>query len=122
MMKEKSIICTVCPLGCNITVHGDEENIESVEGFTCKRGEEYAINEYSHPVRILTSSVRIEGSSVPLVSVRSSKPIPKHLLLPCIEEIRKLTVQTPVHRYDVLIPDILGTGADIVATCDVAAC
>ncbi len=117
-MEEKKIICTVCPLGCNITVCGKGDQIESAEGFTCKRGEEYARNEFAHPVRILTSTVKVTGSTAPLVSVRSNKPVPKQLLLKCIDEISKVTVKAPVHTCDVIIADILGTGIDIVSTCE----
>ena len=39
---KKEIICTVCPMGCRITVEGEGENIVSVTGYTCKRGEVYA--------------------------------------------------------------------------------
>lgn len=118
-MQEKKITCIVCPIGCNITVCGEGDKIECIKGFTCKRGEEYARNEFINPVRILTSTVKVEGANIPLVPVRSNKPIPKQLLFKCMEEIRKLNVKAPVHRYDIMISDILGTGADIVATGNV---
>ncbi|WP_312692239.1 DUF1667 domain-containing protein [Caproiciproducens sp.] len=115
-MQEKKIICTVCPIGCNITVRGGGEQIKSMEGFGCKRGEAYARSEFIHPVRILTSTAKVEGCKIPLVPVRSSKPVPKELLFKCMNEIRGLYVKAPVHRYDVLIPNILETGVDIVAS------
>ena len=97
-------------------MQGDGNQINSMEGFTCKRGEEYACSEFVHPVRILTSTAKVEGNCVPLVPVRSTKPIPKELLFQCMDEIRKLNVKAPVNRYDLLIPNILGTDIDIVAT------
>lgn len=118
-MQEKKIICTVCPIGCTITVVGEGKQIESMEGFGCKRGEEFAYKEFVQPVRILTSTVKVEGRKVPLVSVRSSKAIPKELMFKCMDEIRSLSVQAPVHRCDVLISNILGTGVDIIATSTV---
>lgn len=117
-MLQKEITCIVCPMGCSVVVTGERDDIRSISGNQCKRGEEYAKNEFSHPVRILTSTARIEGSEEPLVPLRSSKPIPRELLSTCIEEIKKLNLQAPVKRYDVLIRNILGTGADIVATRD----
>ena len=115
-MQQKKIICTVCPIGCNIIVRGEGEQIESMEGFGCKRGEAYARSEFSHPVRILTSTVKVEGGNAPLVPVRSSEPVPKDLLFKCMDEIRNLDVKAPVDRYDVLISNILGTGIDIIAS------
>ena len=45
---KKEIICTVCPMGCHILVEGEGENIISVTGNTCKRGEVYASAEFCH--------------------------------------------------------------------------
>ncbi len=46
-MQEKKVICIICPEGCNITVRGEGYNIEFMKGHACKRGEEYARNEFS---------------------------------------------------------------------------
>jgi CxxC motif-containing protein len=115
-MAEKIITCIICPLGCDITVSGEGETIHSITGQKCKRGEEYARNEFIHPLRILTSTVKLSGSVEPLLAVRSNKPIPKELLLQSMDLIRTARAKAPVKRGDVIIPDILGTGADIVAS------
>ena len=116
---EKKITCIICPIGCDITVRGEGDQIESVEGHTCKRGDVYARAEFIHPERILTSTAKVEHASVPLVSVRSNRPVPKEKLFDCMQQIRALTLCAPVQRYSVLISNILDTGADIVATGDV---
>ena len=113
---EKEIICTVCPRGCHIRVAGEGENVKSVEGYSCKRGLEYAMAEFAHPVRILTTTVGITGDEHELLPVRSSAPLPKDRLFECMEVIRGVRVKLPVKRYDVIVPDICGTGVDIVAT------
>jgi CxxC motif-containing protein len=113
---EKRITCITCPLGCEISVIGEGAEIQSMSGQGCKRGEEYARNEFIHPLRILTSTVKVSGSTVPLAAIRTSKPIPKELLFPGMEEIRKLRTEAPVKRGEILLPNILGTGADIVVT------
>ncbi len=118
-MQEKKVICIICPEGCNITVRGEGYNIEFMKGHACKRGEEYARNEFINPVRILTSLVKIEGGNTPLVPVRSNKPVSKELLFDFIKAIREVNVNAPIHCHDVLIPDILGKGIDIIATCSV---
>ena len=118
MTTEKKIICITCPQGCLITVKGDAEKktIESVEGFTCKRGKTYAENEFIHPLRILTSSVKVAGADAPLVPVRTRTAIPKELLFKGMEEIRKLEIKGPVKCGDVIVPDFLGTGVDLIAS------
>ena len=118
---KKEIICTVCPRGCHIDVVGEGDVISSVEGHGCKRGLEYASAEFAHPVRILTTTVKIAGSANELLPVRSAKPVPKEKLFDCMEVIRSTQVELPVASYDVIISDICGTGVDIVATKTVKA-
>ena len=113
---KKEIICTVCPRGCHILVEGEGKDIVSVEGYSCKRGLEYASAEYAHPVRILTTTVKMEGVTGDLLPVRSTKPIPKEKIFDCMQVIRGAQVKLPVNRYDVVIADICGTGVDMVAT------
>ena len=113
---KKEIICTVCPRGCHIQVEGDPSFVTSVTGQGCKRGLEYASSEFAHPVRILTTTVKMAGVDNDLLPVRSTKPVPKEKVLACMEVIRKVEVTLPVSRYDVVVSDICGTGVDIVAT------
>ena len=114
-MAEKRITCIICPQGCDIIVDGDGKQIRSMTGQACKRGETYATDEFIRPLRILTSTVKVSGP-VPLVAVRTNKPVPKEMLFRCMEEIRKVQAKLPVKRGDVLISNILDTGADLVAT------
>ena len=53
-----NLICITCPKGCHLTV--DEENDYKVTGNACPRGAEYGRNEMLHPVRVITSTVKIE--------------------------------------------------------------
>ena len=115
-MSEKIITCITCPIGCNIVVRGEGDTISYMEGSRCERGEEYARDEFINPVRILTTTIKVEGADTPLVPVRSDKPVPKELLFECMKIIKSVTVKAPVCRYDILVPDILGTGANICAT------
>ena len=113
---EKEIICTVCPRGCHINVVGTEKEVESLEGYGCKRGVEYAKAEFISPVRILTTTVKIDGNDTDLLPVRSNKPLSKEKLFECMEVIKKTSVKLPVKQYDVIIAGICGSDADIVAT------
>lgn len=116
---KKEIICTVCPRGCHIMVNGAGKNVITVEGYACKRGLTYAEAEYSNPVRILTTTVKVAGKDNELLPVRSGTPLPQDKLFDCMEVIKTTTVGLPVKRYDVIIKDICGTGVDIVATKDI---
>ncbi len=112
----KEIICTVCPRGCHIRVEGEGEKVLKVEGYICKRGLEYATAEFAHPVRILTTIVKIAGEKSDLLPVRSNAPLPKEKIFDCMEVIRKAEVSLPIERYDVVVENICGTGVDIVST------
>ena len=113
---KKEIICTVCPMGCHITVEGEGENVISISGNNCKRGEQYATTEFSHPVRILTTTIKTDSEKMPLIPVRSEKPIPKEKIKDCMKAIRECKVSAPVNVYDVLLENVCDTGINIVAT------
>ena len=113
---EREIICTVCPRGCHVKVTLNGTEVTDVADYGCKRGKEYATAEATHPVRILTTTVKLEGVQNDLLPVRSSKPLPKEKLMDCMAVIRGTTVKAPVNRYDVVIADICGCGVDMVAT------
>lgn len=115
---EKKITCTVCPMGCEITVTGEGENITSVDGFTCARGEKYARAEFVRPVRILTTTVKTTNKEIPLLAVRSKEPVPKELVAKCVEVLKTVVVSAPVAVHDVICADICGTGIDIVASAN----
>lgn len=117
-MNEKTITCIICPSSCRITVQADGDEIKSIEGNSCKRGYEYARSEYLHPERKLTSTVKAIGYKAPVISVRTSKPIPKDMQLECMKVIRELTVEAPFEIGRVVFKNILNTGADIVLTND----
>lgn len=116
---KKEIICTICPIGCNILVEGEGENIISISGNQCNRGLEFAKNEFLHPVRILTTSVKVENSSTPLLPVRSNKAIPKELIMDCMKIIKEVVVKPPIKSKEKIIADICGSGADIIASASI---
>lgn len=113
-MDEREIICIVCPSSCHITVKGDKKEVFEVSNHGCRRGEEYAKQEYLSPVRILTTTAKAKGYVSPVISVRTDKSIPKELLFRCMEEIRKIEVEAPFYVGKPVIKDILGTGVNVV--------
>lgn len=115
----RELICISCPLGCSLKVELDENGaVLSVTGNTCKRGEEYGKKEVTAPTRTVTSTVKVEGASVPVTPVRTKTDIPKEKIFACMEEIRKAVVKAPVHIGDVVLHNVAGTGVDVTATKD----
>jgi len=118
-MTKKKFICIICPNGCEIEAEFDSTSIKKLEGNTCEKGAEYVRKEIFSPERGLTTTVRVLNGSLPLVSVKTSEPIPKEKMMNAMREIRRLKVSAPVRIGDVLFENILGTGSDVVATKNV---
>ena len=108
----KELICITCPRGCHLQVDDDL----NVTGNMCPRGAAYAKAELTHPTRMVTSSVWVESKIESRLPVKTKEPIPKELIFPIMEEIKKVSVKAPIRIGDVIIKDVLGTGLDIVAT------
>lgn len=120
-MAVKELTCINCPLGCALRVELDDGgNVVSVSGNTCKRGEDYGRREVTSPVRTVTSTVLVEGGEAPVVPVRTCTDIPKGKIFDCMEEIRKAAAKAPVKMGETLIPNVCGTGVDVIATREVA--
>lgn len=119
-MTTREMVCVSCPIGCAITVELDDNNeVISVTGNTCPRGDKYARQECTHPERMLTSTVKVEGGKLSVVPVKSATPIPKEMLFDAMKEVNKITLKAPVQIGDVVIENILSTGVNIVATNEV---
>lgn len=113
---KKTIICTVCPSGCEMEATYTNENDLVVTGNRCGRGRAYCQSECFDPKRTFTASVIIEGAERAMLPVRSKEPVPKDDIMRCAEEIHKIVVKAPVENQEVILRNIAGTGVDIVAT------
>lgn len=118
IMETKHLICIRCPLGCSLTASLENGQVTSVSGNTCPRGEAYARLELTAPVRTVTSTVRVTGARMPVLSVKTASDIPKGKIDEVMAAIRKISVSAPVHIGDVLLENAAGTGVSVIATKD----
>ena len=118
-MEIKKLTCINCPVGCSLKVEMDGENVICVSGNTCRRGEIYARKEVTNPTRIVTSTVKVVNGTSGTVSVKTKEDIPKEKIFVCVQALRGIEVQVPVHIGDVILENVAGTGVDIVATRNV---
>lgn len=118
-MERKELICIGCPMGCLMSVELEDGHVTAVTGNTCKRGDAYARKEVTNPTRIVTSTIRVRGGQHPVVSVKTSKDIPKDMIGACMKALKEIEAKAPVKIGDVIVADIAGTGADVVATKEV---
>ncbi len=120
-METRNLTCIGCPLGCSLTVTLENNEVTAVNGNTCPRGDAYARKEVTNPTRIVTSSVKVDGGVLPVVSVKTKADIPKSMIFDCTNALKDVAAKAPVHIGDVLLSNVAGTGVDIIATKNIDA-
>jgi CxxC motif-containing protein len=112
----EKIVCVLCPMGCKIKYNAVDGKIVAVEGNRCPKGLSYLEEELKEPKRIVPTSVKVVNGELPLASVKTSKPIPKRLIPKFMELVKQVQIEAPVKVGDVVMKNVLDTGADVVAT------
>ena len=116
MREEKELICVNCPMGCRVSVVLEDGTVVSVTGNTCPRGRDYAVQECIRPMRILTSTVRIENADARVLPVISEEAIPLSSMEEAMAEIRKIRLKAPVAIGTVISENLAGTGVRLIAS------
>lgn len=114
----KELVCIVCPRSCRMTITSEGDELV-VTGNTCKRGKEFAINEMTDPRRTVCTTVRTSFASVPVLPVRVSGAIPKNKIFDLMHEVNRITVSKRIGREEVIVPNILDLGVDLIATSNI---
>ncbi len=117
----RTFTCIVCPNGCEIAAEHDGADIRSVEGAACPKGRDYVLQELTDPRRNIATSVAVQGGELPLVSVRLDRAIPKAQIFPVMEAIKAVRLQAPAVIGQVVLENVLGLGANVIVTKNVAA-
>ena len=117
--------CTTCPSECLLTVeverdvNGSVAAIHSVTGNRCPRGDKFAHQELTCPMRVLTTTVAVSGGDEALLPVRTAEAIPLALHAQAMDLIRGVVVDAPIRMGEVVLPNLLKTGIDLVASMDI---
>ena len=115
MERNRELTCIVCPRGCALRVTlGDMGEVLSVSGNACKRGEVYATDECTNPMRTVTSTVLCTDGEV--TPVRTERAVPKALMNGVMKEINSTVLDKSVTVGDVIIENVAGTGVNVIAT------
>ena len=115
-MKEIHLTCINCPMGCPLTVTMEGSQVVRVTGNACKRGDAYGRKEVTNPTRVVTSTVPVVGSEVARIPVKTREDIPKDQIFAWMQAMKNVTAKAPVKIGDVILPNIAGTGVDLIAT------
>lgn len=117
--------CTTCPSECLLTVEVERDadrtvaEVRSVTGNSCPRGDTFAHQELTCPMRVLTTTVAVSGGDEALLPVRTAEAIPLELHAQAMDLIRGLVVKAPIRMGDVVLKDLLNTGIDLIASMDI---
>ena len=94
---KKQFTCIVCPNGCEIEAEVENGQVISVTGHTCPRGEQYVRQELT-------------------------KAVPKDMIFPVMDEIRKVVLTAPVKAGTIVLHNVCGLDSDVMVTKNVDAC
>lgn len=116
--------CTTCPSECLLTVEVERDadgvaEVRSVAGNSCPRGDKFAHQELTCPMRVLTTTVAVSGGDGALLPVRTAEAIPLELHAQAMALIRGLVVKAPIRMGDVVLENLLNTNIDLVASMDI---
>lgn len=117
--------CTTCPSECLLTVEverdadGHVAEVRSVTGNNCPRGDTFAHQELTCPMRVLTTTAAVSGGDEALLPVRTAEAIPLKLHAQAMALIRGLLVEAPIRMGDIVLPNLLDTGIDLIASMDI---
>lgn len=120
-MDERQLTCIGCPLGCQIVVEMEEGKIKKISGYNCARGEKYAAEEVTNPMRMVTSIVRVDNGVPAVVSAKTEHVVPKDKVFAVLEQIKPVVVKAPIKIGDVLMKNVANTGINVIATKNIDA-
>jgi CxxC motif-containing protein len=127
-MAKKSMICVICPIGCELAAEYEGKNLVSVSGNECRRGEKYADDEIQNPRRVLTSTIVLDdrGAKRKLLPVKTDKPIAKDKIFDAMKTINGIKIDMTgktekIRMGDVVFPDFTESGINLVAGRDIEA-
>ena len=118
-MEKIELTCIGCPMGCPLVVEMENGAVSKVTGNTCPRGDAYGRKEVTNPTRIVTSTVRVQGGTLPVVSCKTRTDIPKGKIFDVVRALKTVTVPAPVAIGQVLVDNVADTGVEIIATKNV---
>lgn len=117
--------CTTCPSECLLTVEverdagGHVAAVHYVTGNSCPRGDKFAHQELTCPMRVLTTTVAVSSGDEALLPVRTAEAIPLELHAQAMALIRGLVINAPIRMGDTILPNLLNTNINLIASMDI---
>lgn len=119
---KKQFTCIVCPNGCEMEAEIENGKVVSITSNLCPRGEQYICQELTAPPRrTIASSVLVKDGELPVTSVRLTKAIPKEMIFPVMDEIRRVVLIAPVKAGTIALHNVCGLDSDVMVTKNIHA-
>ncbi len=103
--------CSICPKSCRINVSEDGK----ITNAMCEKGESEAKNELVNPRRILTTTVKTVFGIMPVVSVKTDRPIEKSAINEVMKKANAIVVSKPLTLGEVVYENII-EGVNLIST------
>ena len=87
-----------------------------MSGNRCPRGEIYGREEMLSPRRVVTATVRTDAEEARRLPVKTTAALPREWIDELLAELYRMEVRLPIGRGEVIIPNVKGSGIDVVAT------
>ena len=118
--ERDTITCTVCPNGCQVKW---DEATGQYSGNKCPRGQAFAVQERTSPKRTVTTTIKLAGSGLKLIPVRSSGTVNRNVVAHIVETLRDTTVKGSVQSGEVVYTEtIAGDEIKIITTYGISEC
>ena len=116
MIEKKHLICIGCPMSCPLELTIVDGEIREITGNDCKRGEDYARQEYTAPSRMVSTTIICTSGLWPRLPVKTAAAVPKGKVMDVVQALHALKIAAPVRMGQVILDDVADTGIAVVAT------
>ena len=106
-------ICIMCPMGCSLNIEEKDGQVV-VTGNTCRRGQIYGTEEYTHPKRTITTLCKRADGGV--VSCKTTGSVDKYKMMEVVKVISTLVAPVDAKIGDILLENICNQNVNVVVT------
>lgn len=116
MPEKKHLTCIGCPMCCPLELTIVAGEIREISGNNCKRGEEYARQEFTAPCRVVCTTVDCSSGIWPRLPVKTAAAVPKNKVQSVTRALHSLKIEAPVRMGQLIFSNVADTGIDVIAT------
>ena len=116
MLEKKHLTCIGCPMSCPLELTIVDGEIREITGNDCKRGEDYARQEYTAPSRMVSTTIACNSGLWPRLPVKTAAAVPKDKVIAVVQVLHTLEIKAPVKIGQVIMDDVAQTGIAVIAS------